>query len=78
MFLDELQGIFLDDVGINQGEGKAAVLVAFDDDVGGDAAAVLNDPPMGCLELMCERVGNMGHAAILIALRVVDGLDATS
>ena len=73
-----LQGVLLHHAVHHQRISQPAVVVGLDLYVGSYAAAVAYDTPSGRLEFMGERVGNMPHAAVLVAVGVVDSLHAAA
>ena len=72
------EGILLHHTVEHQRISQAAVLVGLDDDVGRDAASVAYDAAAGGLEFVRQRVGDVSHGAVFIAVRIVNRLHAAA
>ena len=73
-----VQGVLLDDAAVYQRVGEAGVFVRLYNEVRGDAAAVAHGAAVGGGEGVRERVRNVAHGAVFVAVRVVDGLHAST
>ena len=78
VFPDILHGVLVHDAVQDDGIGQAGVLVRLDLEVGRDAAAVADRAAVDGLERMRQGIGDVAHAAVLVAVAVVDGLHAAA
>ena len=78
MLTDILHRILVHDAVQDDGIGQAGILVPLHLMVRHDAAAVADGTAVKGLELMRQGIGNMSHAAVFVAVAVVDGLYAAA